>query len=58
VKNGYGLMDMVAAAEHDEIWLGVDVDALAAAATPEIIRDLKRCGVRYDRETCSLSMFV
>jgi hypothetical protein len=57
-KNGYGLMDMVAASEHDEIWLGVDVEALAAAVTPDIVRDLKRCGVRYDCENDSLAMFV
>lgn len=50
--------DMVSAAEHDEIWLDVEPDALARLATEEQIRDLVRCGVRYDEETDSLAMFA
>lgn len=50
--------DMVSAAEHDEIFLDVDVDKFNEVATDDQIRDLCRCGVRYDESTDSLSMFV
>lgn len=40
--------DIVAAAEHDEIFLSIDQDALAAVVTDDVIRDLTRCGVRLD----------
>ena len=53
-----GNRDIVSSAEHDEIYLGVTPDALAEVATPEIVRELRRCGVRYDRGTDSLMMFV
>ncbi len=49
---------MVAAAEHDQIWLGVDVDAVAAAVTEEDVRQLAACFVHYDDDVSSLSMFV
>jgi hypothetical protein len=49
--------DMVAAAEHDQIWLGVDAEAFAAVATEDIIRALSRCGVFWDSDNESLSMF-
>ena len=39
---------MVDWAEHDEIGLETNCDKLAAVATEEQIRDLHRCGVRYD----------
>jgi hypothetical protein len=50
--------DMVTAAEHDEIWLGTDLDVLAEKASSEDIRTLVRCGIRYDDDTDSLCMFV
>jgi hypothetical protein len=50
--------DIVSAAEHDEIYLATDPDALAKVATSEIIRDLHRCGVRYDENMHCLCMFV
>lgn len=50
--------DMVAAAEHDEIYLEVDAEALAAVATQEDIIYLHRCGVRFSSEVDSLAMFV
>jgi hypothetical protein len=53
-----GKIDMVSAAEHDEIWLEVSPDDLAKVATEEQIIDLIRCGVRYDRDTNSLTLFV
>lgn len=54
---GY-VRDMVACAEHDEIWLDTDVSLLAANATEDDIVALIRCGVRYDADTESLAMFV
>lgn len=50
--------DIVAGATHDEIWLGVDVEALAEVVTPEQVTDLIRCGVRWDSECDSLAMFA
>lgn len=51
-----GDRDMVCAAEHDEIYLDVDTDALALVATEDDILQLVRCGVRLDDD--SLAMFV
>jgi hypothetical protein len=53
-----GTSDMVAAAEHDEIWLEVSPEALAAVATEDDILTLIRCGLRYDGDVDSLAMFV
>lgn len=53
-----GTGDMVDCAEHDKIWLNVDVDALAVIATDDIVRDLQRCGVMYDTDVDRLTMFV
>lgn len=50
--------DMVSAAAHDEIFLDVELEELAAAATKDDVVFLHRCGVRLDRETDSLAMFV
>ena len=47
--------DLVACAEHDEIWLDVS-DEQAASLTDEQILELTRCGVRYDEH--GLCMFV
>lgn len=49
--------DMVCASEHDEFFLDVSPDALAAVATEEDVIMLHRCGVRYDTSTDSLAMF-
>lgn len=53
-----GSRDMIGAAEHDQIWLDVDVALLEAVVTDEQIRELVQCGVMYDDEVESLSMFV
>lgn len=53
-----GNSDMVSAAEHDEIYLDVDVDAVVAAATEAQLIELIRCGVRHDDEFESFCMFV
>lgn len=50
--------DIITASEHDEFFLAIDCDELEAKATPEIIRDLSRCGIRYDEEHHCLCMFA
>lgn len=50
--------NMVASAEHDEIWLHTDLEKLAEFATEGQVVDLIRCGVRLDDEVYSLAMFV
>lgn len=51
-----GDRDMVVAAEHDEIYLVVELDELAAIATLDQIKELVRCGVRCGED--GLCMFV
>lgn len=53
-----GTRDIVAAAEHDEIFLRVTIEQLAPVITREQVRALLCCGVRLDSETDSLAMFV
>jgi hypothetical protein len=53
-----GDVDMVSSSAHDEFYLSVDPDALAAVATEDDIHDLVRCGVRYDEKNSSLCMFA
>lgn len=53
-----GTSDLICSAEHDEIWLDVDVEELAKVATEGDIRTLVRCGVRYDSDINSLALFV
>lgn len=50
--------DIVSCAEHDQIWLSVDVEELLEAASEEQLLDLHRCGVWYDDDVESLSMWV
>ena len=50
--------EIVAAAEHDKIYLGVDIEKLAEKATEEDILFLVRNGVMYNEEFESLAMFV
>lgn len=50
--------DMVAAADHDEIYLQPSPEELRKVATKDQLRDLHRCGVRYDATSESLVMFV
>lgn len=53
-----GTQDIVAGAGHGEIWIGVDVEELAAVITPEQVTDLIRCGVRWDSSADSIGMFA
>jgi hypothetical protein len=50
--------DMIQAASHDEIFLDANLEELAKVATEDDILMLTRCGVHYDSDTDSLSMFV
>lgn len=51
-----GAHDIIQGAEHDEIWLDVDLDMLTANATEDDVLTLVRCGVRMSDER--LAMFV
>ena len=53
-----GITDMVAAAEHDEIFLGVEIEDLAKVITEDQIIELIQCGVRFDENYDGLAMFV
>lgn len=53
-----GTESMISAAEHDVIYLSVDIDQLANAITEDHVITLLRCGVRYDEEYDCLAMFV
>lgn len=50
--------DIVSAADHDQIYLGVDIEKLAGVATEDDIITLIRCGVLYESDTDSLYMFA
>jgi hypothetical protein len=54
-----GSKDIVACAEHDQIWLDVSLEELAASPLllEKDVVELIRCGVRIDEDTDSLSMF-
>lgn len=53
-----GERDIIAAAEHDEIYLDVEPEELIKVASELQLVDLIRCGVFYDKETCGLAMYV
>lgn len=53
-----GKRDLISAAEHDEFYLSIEIDDFAEVVTDEQIRDLHRCGVRYDSECDCLCMFA
>ncbi len=55
--HGRDKQDMICGAEHDKFFIVTDPEALAAVATPEIVRDLRRCGVIYS-ETDGFFMFA
>ena len=49
--------DIVACAEHDEIWLNVEKKQIESLTDEQIV-ELCRCGVRYDGQNNSLCMFA
>jgi hypothetical protein len=50
--------NIISATGHDELWLDVDVEKLAQAATEEDILMLVRCGIRYESDFDCLAMFA
>lgn len=50
--------DIISCAEHDQIWLDIEIDSLNDVATEEQMIDLVRCGVRYNAGDCSLIMYT
>lgn len=54
--NAQAAPDMISCAEHDQIWLAVNIDELAERVTREQAIELVRCGVRYSDD--GLAMFV
>lgn len=53
-----GTINIIACAEHDQVWLNVDLDELCKVLTPELITELVSCGVLYDADNESLYMFA
>lgn len=53
-----GSRDMVSAAEHDQIWLDVDLDELSKVATEDDIKQLAACHVLFDASYDALYLFV
>jgi hypothetical protein len=51
-----GDRDIIACGEHDEVYLSIDEDELAAVVTKAQVIELVRCGVRCDGN--GLCMFV
>jgi len=49
--------DMISAAEHDQIFLGVDLDELVVVITQEQVNELEACGV-WIWESEGLAMFA
>jgi len=48
--------DIISGAEHDEIYLGIDIEELAKVISEDDILTLIRCGCRLDSE--GISMYV
>ena len=55
---GDGMSDLITGAENGQFFIGIEPEALARVATEEIILDLVRCGVVYDEDSESLSLFA
>ncbi len=50
--------DIVSCASHDQIWIYVDTEELANVISEDEVRFLSDCGVFFDEESESLSMFA
>lgn len=53
-----GQRDIIAAAEHDMIWLSIELEDLAGVASEDDVIALLRCGILYDADRESLYMHV
>lgn len=49
--------DIISAAEHDQYWLAVDEEELAAVITEDQIKYLLQCGIMHE-EGMGLSVFA
>jgi len=49
---------IVSSSGSSEIWLSVDVHELSKLVSEEDVLELVRCGIRYDSNKHSLSMFT
>ena len=49
---------IIASAEHDQIWLSINVKELAEVATKNNIVDLIRCGIYYNSAQEALTMDI
>lgn len=58
LAGSFGDRRMVSAAEHDEYWLSVSLEDLAAVVTPEQVIKLSRCGIRCDVDDDLLAVFT
>ena len=52
-----GSNDIISCAEHDQIWLGITPEQILQLTEDQII-ELTRCGIIFDKDFESLSMFV
>lgn len=50
--------DLISASEHDEIYFSVSPEELAEVVTEDLVLELRRCGVRYDRGLSSMMMYT
>lgn len=53
-----GAGDLIGASEHDEFFLNINCDELAAVITDDQILELVRCGIRHDDDNDCLCMFA
>lgn len=52
------LNDILSVAEHDQVWLSIDIDWLLTVVTVDDINYLNDCHIHYDADYDSLYMFV
>jgi hypothetical protein len=50
--------DILACAEHDQVWLDASGECLAEVISEDQVIALRRCGVSFDRDNEALYMFV
>lgn len=53
-----GVGDILSSAEHDQVWLNVEMEKFASVATIDDINYLVDCGIHADENYDSLYMFV
>lgn len=53
-----GTGKVLGGSDHETVYLSFDVHELVPLLTPEIVYELKHCGVLYDEDNEALMMFV